>query len=433
MFGTLTDRFQNLFSSLRGNKTFTEDNLKEAVREVRLALLEADVNYTVAGTFIHRIKEKVVGLDILKSVKAKDQFIKLIHDELIALMGGDESSLDIARHPGVVMLCGLQGSGKTTTAAKLALHLKKKGKKVLLAACDLERPAAVHQLQTLGHQIGVSVFAGEGTSIDVAKAAKLQASKEAYDVLIVDTAGRLHIDEPLMKELEELKKAITPHEVLFVANSATGQSAVQAAQQFDQRVSMTGTILTMLDGNSRAGAAISIREITGKPLKYEGVGERVEDFQVFNPASMADRILGMGDIINLVKKAEEHLDADEGKRLEKKLLKANFSFQDYLKQMNMIKKMGSFKGLLKMLPGASALGDFELPEKELGVTEAIILSMTHSERECLVELEPSRRRRIATGAGVSIDEVNRLIKGFKRAKQMMKNLPFNKLSKMNLS
>ena len=433
MFGTLTERFQNLFTSLRGNKTLTEDNIKEAVREVRLALLEADVNYTVVGDFIKRIKEKVIGLDVIQSVKAKDQFVKMIHDELIALMGNEEATLDISRHPGVVMLCGLQGSGKTTTAAKLALHLKKQGKKVMLAACDLERPAAIHQLQTLGNQIGVFVFSGTGNSVAVATAAKLQASKEAYDVLIVDTAGRLQIDEPLMKELSEMKKSLSPHEVLFVANSATGQSAVQTAYEFDQKVSITGSILTMLDGNTRAGAAISIREVTGKPLKYEGVGERVEDFQVFNPVSMADRILGMGDIINLVKRAEEHIDAEEGKKLEKKLLKANFSFDDYLKQMNMVKKMGSFKGLLKMLPGASALGDFELPEKELAATEAIILSMTAKERECLVELEPSRRRRIAMGAGVSMDEVNRLVKGFKRAKQMMKSLPFNKLSKMNLS
>jgi signal recognition particle subunit SRP54 len=433
MFGTLTERFQNLFASLRGNKTLSEDNIKEAVREVRLALLEADVNYTVAGTFINRIKEKVIGLDIVKSVKAKDQFIKMIHDELISLMGSDEATLDITRHPGVVMLCGLQGSGKTTTAAKLALHLKKQGKKVMLAACDLERPAAIHQLKILGEQIGVTVFSQAGSSVAVAKAAKLQASKEAYDVLIVDTAGRLQIDEPLMEELRQIKKEITPHEVLFVANSATGQSAVQAAQEFDQRVNMTGSILTMLDGNTRAGAAISIRFVTGKPLKFEGIGERVEDFQVFNPVSMADRILGMGDIINLVKRAEEHLDAVEGKKLEKKLLKAEFSFDDYLKQMGMMKKMGSLKGLLKMLPGASALGEFEIPEKEMQVTEVIILSMTPKERACLVELEPSRRRRIASGAGVSMDEVNRLVKGFKRAKQMMKSLPFNKLSKMGLS
>lgn len=429
MFGTLTERFQNLFTSLRGNKTLTEDNIKDAVREVRLALLEADVNYTVAGNFIKRIKEQVLGSDVVKSVRAKDQFVKMIHDELVALMGGGEASLDISRHPGVVMLCGLQGSGKTTTAAKLALHLKKQGKKVMLAACDRERPAAIHQLKTLGEQIGVFVFSGEGNSVGVAKAAKLQASKEAYDVLIVDTAGRLQIDEKLMEELEEIKKEILPHEVLFVANSATGQSAVQAAYEFDQKVQITGSILTMLDGNTKAGAALSIREVTGKPLKYEGGGERVEDFQVFNPVSMADRVLGMGDIINLVKRAEEHLDAAEGKKLEKKLLKANFSFQDYLTQMGMMKKMGSLKGLLKMLPGASALGDFEIPEEQMKMTEAIILSMTPKERECLVELEPSRRRRMAQGAGVSIDEVNKLLKNFKRAKQMMKSLPLNKLLK----
>ncbi|MCH9614036.1 MAG: Signal recognition particle protein [Chlamydiia bacterium] len=427
MFGSLTERFQSLFQ-----KKLNEDNLKEAVREVRLALLDADVNYSVASTFVKRVKEKVIGEKVLKSIKAKDQFIKIVHDELTDLMGADEHTVDVNRNPSVIMLCGLQGSGKTTTAAKLALYLKNQKKRVLLAACDLQRLAAVDQLKTLGEQIGVEVESEGKNPVKVAKNALERAKKEAFDVLIVDTAGRLHIDTELMDELLQMKKVLCPHETFFIANSATGQDAVTTATQFDEKVSITGSILTMLDGSTRAGAAISIREVTGKPLVFEGVGERVEDFQLFHPASMADRILGMGDVINLVKRAEGLMDEKESKELERKFKKAAFTYQDYLKQMGMIKKMGSLKGMLKMMPGFSQMEDMELDDSELGRVEAMILSMTQKERDGLVDLEMSRRRRIAGGAGVHLDDVNRMIKGFKRIKQFMKKFPAKKLSKLSL-
>ncbi|MBS0629189.1 MAG: signal recognition particle protein [Verrucomicrobia bacterium] len=425
MFDLLAEKFTTLFSSLSGKKNLTEENISDAVRDVRLALLDADVNYSVASQFVKRVKEKVVGTETIKSVKPGEQFIKVVHEELIALMGKSESELNLVGHPTVILMCGLQGSGKTTTSAKLAAHLKKKNKKVLVSACDLQRPAAVQQLKLLCQQIDVPVFAidGENRPLKVANGALDKARREGFDVLIVDTAGRLHIDEELMKELQGVKNALGPHEILFVANATTGQDAVKTAQEFDQRLGITGSVLTMLDGSARAGAAISITEVTKKPLKFEGVGERVEDLQVFNPQSMADRVLGMGDVINLVKKAEEHIDEKQSAELEKKLRKASFTYDDYLKQMGMMKKMGSFKSLLKMVPGMASLGDLELPEKEFKKTEAIIQSMTPSEREERVELLPSRRRRIALGSGTTIDDVNRLVKGFKNLKKLCKSMP----------
>ncbi len=434
MFGGITEKFQQLFSSLGGKKQLTDDNIADAVREVRLALLDADVSYSVASDFVKRVREKALGEAVTKSVSPGDQFIKAIHDELILLMGADESELDLKGHPSVIMLCGLQGSGKTTHSAKIALYLKKKNKKVLLAACDLQRPAAVEQLQTLAKSIDVPVFVKEGEKDPrvVAKQALDMARKEAFDVLIVDTAGRLHIDDELMKQLEEMKDLLSPNEVLFVASAATGQDAVKTAADFDARIQITGTILTMLDGSTRAGAALSIREVTGKPLKFEGIGEKVADLQLFNPRSMADRILGMGDVINLVRKAEEHIDEEESKAFEKKLRKASFTYEDYLKQMSMLKKMGPLKGLLKMLPGAPDLSMMEGSEKHLGQVEAIIHSMTPSERQEKVEMEPSRRRRIARGSGTTIDDVNRVIKGFKQIKHVLKDMPSmkQKLSKL---
>ncbi len=327
----------------------------------------------------------------------------------------------------MILLCGLQGSGKTTQCAKLAAFLQKKdpNKKIMLSACDLQRPAAVEQLKRLGSQIQVPVFAidGETNPVRVAKLALQKAKEDEVSVLIVDTAGRLHIDEDLMRQLEEIKAATSPHEILFVASAATGQDAVKVAAEFDQRIHITGTILTMLDGSARAGAAISIREVTNKPLKFEGIGEKITDLQIFNPQSMADRILGMGDIINLVRKAEENMDEEESQALEKKLMKATFTYDDYLRQMGMFKKMGSFKSLLKMLPGMSGMGDLDIDEKELTRIEAMISSMTLEERREKVELVPSRRRRIAQGSGVSIDEVNRMVKGFKKLKQFCKDMP----------
>ncbi len=427
MFGALTDKLHNLFANLRGKKSLTEDNIADAVREVRLALLDADVNFSVVSAFVKRVKEKAVGDTVLKSVTPGQQFTKLIHDELIALMGSEESPLDLNAKLSVILLTGLQGSGKTTTAAKLAAYIGKtaKGKKVLLAACDLQRPAAIDQLKKLGADIGVPVFheAGETNPLKMAKKALEAAEKGGFDVLIVDTAGRLHIDEGLMQELEEIRKALSPREVLFVANATTGQDAVKTAAEFDKRVQITGTILTMLDGNARAGAAISIAEVTHKPLKFEGIGEKVGDFQLFNPRSMADRILGMGDVINLVKKAEENYSEEESRELEKKLKKASFTYEDYLKQMGMVKKMGSFKSLLRMLPGMGSFGDLDFSDTEFNKMEAIIYSMTPDERRETVELEHGRRKRIAKGSGVPVDDVNRLVKNFKRVKQLFKNMP----------
>ena len=427
MLGTLTQKFQSLFTSLAGKKVLTEDNIADAVRQVRLALLDADVNYGVVSAFVKRVKEKASGDLVTKSVTPDQQFIKVVHEELVGLMGAGESGLVLRGSPSVILLCGLQGSGKTTHCAKLAAFLKgqDKNRKILLAACDLQRPAAVEQLKLLGKQVDVSVFSieGEKNPVRVAELALEKAKSENYHILIVDTAGRLHVDEELMGQLDQIKRAVSPSEILFVANANTGQDAVKTAQEFDRRIVITGTILTMLDGTSRAGAAISITEITQKPLKFEGVGEKITDLQVFNPHSMADRILGMGDVINLVKKAQEHFSEQESRELEKKLKKATFTYDDYLKQMSVLRKMGSFKSLLKMIPGMPSIDEMNIDEKELAKIEAMILSMTASEREERVELVPSRRRRIAEGSGVKIDDVNKMVKSFKRIKQFFKDMP----------
>jgi len=420
MLGTLTEKMQGLLAKMAGKKKLTEDNIDEAVGEVRTALLEADVNYGVAKALVKRVKEKAVGDELMRSVTPGQQFIKIVHDELVALMGGSEESLKLTSKPAVILVCGLQGSGKTTFCAKLARLLKKK---VLVAACDLQRPAAVVQLQMLCQKIQVPVFTlpEEKDPLVVAKRALQEAN--GYEVLIVDTAGRLHVDEELMEQLASIKKALKPDEVLFVANAATGQDAVQVVQAFNSRVEITGSVLTMLDGNTRGGAAISIREVTGKPLKFEGVGEKIEDVQVFNPKSMADRILGMGDTINLVKKAQEHIDEKEAKRMEEKLRSATFTYGDFLSQMQMFKKMGPLKSLLGMLPGASAIKDMQIDDREFFKIEAIIQSMTRQERDEEIELSPSRRQRIARGSGTKIDDVNKLVKMFKQAKQFFKNMP----------
>ncbi len=347
MFGALTEKMQGLFSKLAGKKKLTEENIAEAVSEVRLALLEADVNYSVAKVLIKKIKEKALGDEVIKSVSAGQQFIKVVHDELVALMGGAEELIDLQRKPTVVMLCGLQGSGKTTHCAKLARFLKKKGqiKHPLLAACDLQRPAAIDQLRTLGDQIGVPVFTlnGEKDPIKVAKAALAQAKSENHDLLIIDTAGRLHIDEELMQQLERIKEVLNPSEVLFVANATTGQDAVNIAAAFHKRVAITGTILTMLDGNARAGVAISIREVTGKPLKFEGIGEKLDDIQVFNPSSMADRVLGMGDTITSSKKLKSILTKMKQKSWNRKFVLPHLPTTTTLARFKWSKKWGRSK------------------------------------------------------------------------------------------
>ncbi len=428
MLGALTEKMQGLISRLAGKHKLTDENIAEAMSEVRMALLEADVNYSVAKMLVKRVKEQALGDKVIKSVSPGQQFIKIVHDELVALMGSDEAPLNLQQKPAVIMLCGLQGSGKTTHCAKLAKYLKKTGqcKNPLLAACDLQRPAAVHQLEVLGKQIGISVFtiAGEKDPVKVARAALDIARNGHHDVLIVDTAGRLHIDEDLMHQLEQIEAVLKPSEVLFVANAATGQDAVNVASEFNKRIEITGSILTMLDGDTRGGAAISIREVTGKPLKFEGIGERLDDIQVFHPASMADRILGMGDTINLVKKAQEHISEDQAKQLEQKIRSATFTYEDYLSQIQAVKKMGSIKSLLGMLPGlGSALKSVNLEDKEFFKVEAIIQSMTQGERGEKCELSVPRRKRIAKGSGTSMDDVNKLVKTFKHAKQFFKNMP----------
>lgn len=426
MFNALTDKFQELFTKLNGKKVFTEDMLTEAVRDVRLALLDADVNYSVASTFVKKIKEKAVGKELLKSVSPKEQFVGIIHEELIELMGKEEVKLKLDGYPSVILMCGLQGSGKTTQTAKLAQFIKKEyKKKVLVVACDLQRPAAVLQLKKLASQVETPVFSidGELDPVLVAKEALKFAKTEGVEVVILDTAGRLHIDDDLMSQLQKIKNFTQPQEVFFVASATTGQDAVKTAEQFDLKVGITGTILTMLDGNARAGAAMSITEVTKKPLRFEGIGEKITDFQPFNPRSMADRILGMGDIITLVRKAKDHIDEQETKELEEKLRKASFTYDDYLKQISKIKKMGSIKNLLKMIPGFSSMEGLDISDKEFVKLEAMILSMTIEERLGFDELLPARRRRIALGSGTTIEDVNRMVKGFKRLKQLMKEMP----------
>lgn len=423
MFGSLTEKFQGIIEKISTKRDLTEENVSEAVREVRLALLDADVNFKVVSAFIKRVKEKALGTEKTKGIKAGDQFINLVHEELIALMGSEEPEFVLKGSRHKLLLCGLQGSGKTTQAAKLANWIQKELKKtVALIACDLQRPAAIEQLSILGKQIGVDVIVPEGESSPI-KVAKRALKDCSADVMIFDTAGRLHIDDALMKELTQLKECIVPDEVLFVANCGAGQQAVATAQEFDERVGITASILTMLDGAARAGAAISIREVTGKPLLFEGVGEKIEDIQLFNPASMADRILGMGDVINLVKKAERQFDEAEGKKMEEKFKKASFTYEDYLKQMSMMQKMGPLRGILKMMPGMSDASMIEESEKSFTSTQSIIQSMTLRERRGLDELVPSRRKRIAKGSGTSIGDVNKLVKSFKALKKMSKQLP----------
>lgn len=435
MFGALTQKMQGLMARLSGKHKLSEENISEAASEVRLALLEADVSYGVVKDLIKEIKQKALGDAVMKSVTPGQQFIKLVYDELVALMGKDEAPLDLSPRPTILMLCGLQGSGKTTQCVKLARYYLKQGlaKHPLLVACDLQRPAAVEQLRLLAQQIGMPTFsiAGESDPLKVASAALVEAKSGGHDLIIVDTAGRLHIDEPLMQQLQQLQQLLQPHYILFVANAATGQEAVNVAAQFNARVPIAGSILTMLDGNTRGGAAISIRHVTGKPLLFEGVGEKIDDLQVFHPQSMADRILGMGDTINLVKKAQEHMSAEDAKELEKKMRSAAFTYEDFLSQIQMIKKMGSVKSLLGMFPGMGGLKEIEVDDKEFFRIEAIIQSMTPDERAERCELSPSRRKRIAKGSGTQIDAVNKLVKMFKKAKQMFKNLPnMKQLQKM---
>ena len=424
-FEGLSSRLQEVTRKLRGKARITESDLKEMLREVKLALLEADVNYKIVKEFNNRIQEKALGQDVLKSLTPGQQVIKIVKDELVELLGGTESKINFSPNPPtVIMLIGLQGSGKTTTAGKLANLLRKQGKKPLLVACDVYRPAAIKQLQVVGKQLNIPVFANENSKdvVHIEKQAMNVAMSKMNDVVIIDTAGRLHIDEALMEELKKLKSEIKPHEILLVVDSMTGQDAVNVATSFSENVGLDGVVLTKLDGDTRGGAALSVKKVTGKPIKFAATGEKLSDIEVFHPERMASRILGMGDILSVIEKAEESFDQEEALKLEQKLRKQEFDLDDYLSQLRQIKKMGSFSSLLKMIPGMNQLKDVKVDDKEFVKIEAIICSMTKKEKRNTKLLNGSRRLRIAKGSGTTVQDVNKFIKSFEMTQSMVKKM-----------
>ena len=424
MFENLTDKFDRAFKVLKGQGQITEINVAESLKEVRRALLDADVNFKTAKNFTNSIKEKALGRDVLTSVSPGQLMIKICHEELIRLMGGNEVELDLKPNPSVVLMSGLQGSGKTTFTGKLGNYLKtKKKKKVLLVACDVYRPAAIDQLHVLGEQLDIEVYSDkeEKKPVNIAQAAIKKAKAEAFNVVIVDTAGRLAVDEAMMDEIEGLKNTINPAETLFVVDSMTGQDAVNTAKTFNERINFDGVVLTKLDGDTRGGAALSIKEIVNKPIKFVGVGEKMDALDVFYPSRMADRILGMGDVVSLVEKAQEQFDEKEAKKLQRKILKNQFDFNDFLSQLEQIKKMGNVKDLMGMIPGmGKAMKDTDIPDDAFKGIEAMIYSMTPQERSNPGLLNASRRSRIARGSGTTVQEVNKLIKQFEEMRKMMK-------------
>lgn len=435
-FEGLAEKLQGTLKKLRGKGKLNEKDIKEAMREVKLALLEADVNYKVVKKFVKNVSEKCVGGDVLESLTPGQQVVKIVNDELTELMGGSESKINFESvGPTVIMLVGLQGAGKTTMCGKLALELRKNNKKPLLVACDIYRPAAIKQLQVVGKQIDIPVFSmGDKVSpVDISKAAIKQARENGNNVVIIDTAGRLHIDEDLMQELKDVKEAVNPNEILLVVDSMTGQDAVNVAESFNNELDVSGVILTKLDGDTRGGAALSIRSITEKPIKFVGVGEKMNDFEVFHPERMASRILGMGDVLSLIEKAQEAIDEKEAGDLAKKMMGSELNFEDYLTAMSQMKKLGPLNKIMEMIPGvdSKALGqiDMEKGEKQMAKIEAIIYSMTIKERRnpSLVIGSSSRKKRIALGAGTTIQEVNKLIKGYEMMKKNMKQ--FKSLTK----
>lgn len=424
MFSNLSENLQETFKKLRGHGKLSEKNVSDSLREVRLALLEADVEFSVAKEFIARVKEKALGEIVLRSIQPGQQIVKIFNDEITALLGGDAAPLDL-NPPSRLLIVGLNGAGKTTTSAKLALHLRKEGRRPLLVACDLYRPAAIEQLVTLGKQIDIPVFRPEPGETDVLKVAR-SALKWAEDqggtVTIFDTAGRQEVDEALIEELKQLHRLLAPRETLLVADSATGQQAVKVAKTFDEIIGITGIVLTKLDGDARGGAALSMRSVTGKPIKFVGVGEKLSDFEAFVPDRMAGRILGMGDIVGLVERAAEAIDQDEALRMAERLKGANFDFNDFLAQMRMMNRMGGMQSILGMLPGiGDKLKGVNLDEKRMKRTEAIVLSMTPKERSRPEIIKASRRRRIALGSGVSVTHVNQLLKQFGQMRKMMRS------------
>ncbi|GAA6371402.1 signal recognition particle protein [Odoribacter splanchnicus] len=426
MFENLSERLERSFKILKGQGKITELNVAETLKEVRRSLLDADVNYKIAKDFTNRVKEKALGMNVLTAVKPGQMMVKIVHDELAELMGGKNVEVDIKGNPAIILMSGLQGSGKTTFSGKFANLLKnKKGKKPLLVACDVYRPAAIEQLKVLGEQIQVPVYSDETTKdpVRIALDAIKQAKAKGYDVVIVDTAGRLAIDEQMMNEIAAIKEAIHPNETLFVVDAMTGQDAVNTAREFNERLDFNGVILTKLDGDTRGGAALSIRTVVNKPIKYVGTGEKLEALDAFHPERMADRILGMGDIVSLVEKAQEQFDAEEAKKLQKKISRNQFNFNDFLSQIQQIKKMGNIKDLASMIPGVGkALKDIDIDDDAFKGVEAIIYSMTAAEREDPTLINGSRRKRIAEGSGTTVQDVNRLLKQFEESKKMMKML-----------
>ena len=425
-FESLSDKLSAAFKKLRGKGRLSEADVKEAMREVRLALLEADVSYKVVKDFVKRVSERAVGSDVLESLSPAQMVIKIVNEELIALMGSESVKLNIgSENPSVVMLVGLQGAGKTTNGAKLAAYMRKQSKRPLLVACDVYRPAAIKQLETVGAQLDIPVFQmGQGDPVEIARAGIAHAKKHGNDLVFLDTAGRLHIDEQLMDELKNIKSAVNPAEIMLVIDAMIGQDAVTTAKSFDDALGITGIMLTKLDGDARGGAALSIKAVTGKPIKFAGIGEKLDQIEVFHPDRMASRILGMGDVLTLIEKAESALDEKKAKELEEKLRANRFTLQDFYDQLVQIKNMGSMQDILAMMPGmdAKALAGAEVDEKSMARTEAIILSMTPRERENPGIIGSSRKKRIAAGSGTQVVDVNRLLKQFEAMQKMMKQV-----------
>lgn len=423
MFQGLGEKLQETFKKLRGKGKLTEADVNEAMREVRMALLEADVNFQVVKNFVAKVKERAVGQEVLESLSPGQHVVKIVHEEIIALMGGVASKIQISsKPPTVILLVGLQGAGKTTHAAKLAVMLKKQGKRPLLVACDVYRPAAIKQLQVLGEQIKTPVFSlAERFPVEIAKASLAHANSQGLDVVIIDTAGRLHINEELMGELSNIKTGVKPHEILLVVDAMTGQDAVNVAQAFHEQLGIDGVILTKLDGDTRGGAALSIKAVTQCPIKFAGIGEKLDALEAFHPERIASRILGMGDVLTLIEKAQEAFDNKNSQEMERKLRKQEFTLDDFLEQMQQLKKMGPLSSILEMIPGVGkSLKDVKIDEKDMGHVEAIIRSMTPEERRKPAIIKDSRKKRISKGSGTSIQEVGRLLKQYEQFQKMMK-------------
>ena len=433
-FEGLSDRLENSFKKLRAKGKLTEADVKEAMREVRLALLEADVNYKVAKEFTKKVTDRAIGADVMESLTPGQMVIKIVNEELTELMGGNEARLAIANHPPtIVMMCGLQGSGKTTHSAKLALKLKKEGHRPLLVACDVYRPAAIKQLQVVGSQVGAEVFEmGTENPVTIAQEAVKYAKDHGNDYVILDTAGRLHVDEALMAELTEIRATVHPHEILLVIDALTGQDAVNVAKSFNETLGIDGVILTKLDGDTRGGAALSVRAVTGKPIKFVGTGEKLDNLETFHPSRMASRILGMGDVLSFIEKAELALDEKKAAQLEKKLAKNKFDLNDLLDQFDQIERMGSLKDTIKMIPGiGKQIKDEDIDDKAFDKFRAVIYSMTIEERTHPEIINPSRKRRIAAGCGKQVEDVNKLLSQFKQMQKMVKQFGGNKGPKMS--